>query len=199
MKIQNLLLIFTHIVSILSLGILFNFVVEIYDPTYPNVVHKTLYIERNFNQDEVAMITNAAIAWTQATHHIAEINVVTLPTSEKMDLINGIVVLKETSDFPEIIVLDGANENSTVGYCNKHGVIPYIALVSDRLKDDDDEFQTVIIHELGHALGLQHTHGIAGMNSVMYPNVLVSADHITSLDLEQFCSLYHCDANKLKN
>lgn len=196
MKIQHRVLILTQILILIPLAFLFSYASSIYVKTYPNYVHKTLYVERNFNEEEVAIITKAAISWTESTHHIAEIDVVTLPTKEKIDLVNGIIMLKENADYPEIIILDGFNGDSTVGYCNRRASIPYIAIVSDRI-EDPDEYQAVVMHEVGHALGLEHQTGIEGMDTLMYPSVNIGSYTITKKDLKQFCSLYHCDVTKL--
>lgn len=50
-------------------------------------------------------------------------------------------------------------------------------------------FYKVILHELGHVLGMKH---IAGVDNVMNPNVYDMTDCITELDSEQLCLIYGC-------
>lgn len=55
---------------------------------------------------------------------------------------------------------------------------------------DRESFRLITIHEIGHALGLDHD--IPG--TVMVYGVDKSPDHITCRDVEQFCEVNDCDA-----
>lgn len=61
---------------------------------------------------------------------------------------------------------------------------------------DPDNFRKVMLHELGHAFNLRflnndiHYHG--PYQSVMYPSIERSSEHLSCPELEAFCSAYNC-------
>jgi hypothetical protein len=160
-------------------------------------VHTTIYVDRNFNDVEQEYIIEAAMEWTQATNHVAEFDVVQLPTREKIDVEHALIMIKVSADYPDIMIMDNIKKTTTLGYYDGKNALPYIALVSDRL--DGFNYKEVVLHELGHSLGLEHVDGEEGMLTLMYPYVDLGSDVITDKDLEQFCKLYHCDVKKLKH
>jgi len=70
-----------------------------------------------------------------------------------------------------------------------------IVIVPDRM-DDELEYRSTVMHELGHALGLDHRNSIF---TLMYPSSDFGAYTITYEDLSQFCEIYYCDPKKLIN
>jgi hypothetical protein len=199
MRLLRLAHLFTRLSVIVAIVILYNFAVDMFQPekVYPDHVHKTLFIDRNFDEDEVAFITQAAIEWTESTNHIVEFDVVVLPNKTEIIQRDDIVIIKVNPDYPDILVLDSMNGNNTLGLFNNRGLITTIEIVSDRITNDD--YTGVVLHELGHALGLEHNKGIDGIGTLMYPTVQLGANYITQDDLKNFCKLYHCDAEKLQH
>jgi predicted Zn-dependent protease len=114
-----------------------------------------------------------------------------------MQAADAIVIFNVTPDFPDIIILDSIKNYSTLGYYNSRG-LDYIALVDARISEAN--YNAVVMHELGHALGLEHPdlddHPEIGIGTLMYSMIDAGSNHITKDDLKQFCKLYHCDSSK---
>ncbi len=197
MHLQKRIFLWTQAIILVGLCFFFNYATHYNTGTkhYGNYVHKTIYIDRSFNEQEVVDITQAAISWSIVTNHIADLDVERLPTNAGLDVRGAVVVLKVSPDYPEVILLDGFNDKSTLGYFSDHGAIPYIALISSRI--DRDDFRAVALHEMGHALGLRHLTGANNMGTLMYPIITFGSDEITYKDLKQFCKLYHCNVDSL--
>jgi predicted Zn-dependent protease len=83
------------------------------------------------------------------------------------------------------------NGNGTIGYYDDRDIVPAILIVSDRL-DDKDEYRAVVMHELGHALDLQHMNGADGIGALMSPSMSTGSFHITDKDVAQYCKIHHC-------
>ena len=158
-------------------------------PTYDFIhhTHRILYVERRFSNEEFAIISSAAEEWNQKTNHIIQFDVVRLPTNEKIDIINGIFIIKYNEDNPYIIPIDGLNDSSTLGFYTTENSINEIGLIPDRFSFRT--YKPVILHELGHSLGLQHNEDIG---TLMYPYMDLAADDITEEDLKNFCVIYQC-------
>lgn len=167
--------------------------------THTLPIHKTLYIERNVYNDELFHIIDAAIEWNQATDGQVVFDIKRMPRMH-ISPSDSVIFFNVTPDYPDIIILDNSRKRnlSTLGYFNGDRVLPYIALVDERISDDD--YTGVVLHELGHFLGLEHPdsdeHPEIGIGTLMYSNVDAGSLHITQGDLKQFCELYHCDASK---
>lgn len=162
--------------------------------SYPAHYHKTLYLDRNMSQYELEQIVAATIEWHEATGGIVTFDVKRLPQPDIIPA-NAILMLHVTPDFPDIIILDNLNQNSTLGLYTHESSIYYIALVADRLTEDD--YKSVVLHELGHAVGLEHNEGENGVGTLMYPSIEKGADRITYTDIKKFCKLYRCNPAEL--
>jgi predicted Zn-dependent protease len=173
-------------------------------PTYPTKdetshIHRTIYIDRRFNIEEAQTIQEAAIRWTEATNHIAEIDTVLMPAEIKeADHSLSIIILDASPDLPPVISMDAAQHTLTVGiYSSQSMNYPTILIVNDRITNSNT-FQKVVMHEIGHSLGLPHLEGKDGLYTLMYPTTSWMADGITSKDLIAFCDIYQCDATALQ-
>lgn len=156
----------------------------------PTHFHKTLYLDPSFSPQEKAIIAEVAKEWTENTNHIAEFDIAQLP-SNKVDLVNGILVLRVSHRYPEIVLLNALlpEGNEMLGLFNNRKIVPRLELIMDRTGDDTD---VVALHELGHAVGLGHNEKPF---TLMYPMIEMGSNHITDEDLEEFCKLYRCQLN----
>lgn len=157
-------------------------------------VHKTLYLAGNIYGEQTSEIASAVIEWNTATHGQVVFDIVPITdTTEIKD--PALVIINVPIDDPRIMVLDRANSHSTMGYFADDQV-PYIALVKDRMEEGD--MAPVVLHELGHALGLQHPNSAAhpydGVGSLMFASMSGGSHHITNQDMAQFCKLYGCNS-----
>jgi len=199
MRMLRLSSILTPIISIIIIILIYINSVKVFQPekVYPERVHKTLFLDRYLNPDEIAFITHAALEWSAATKNIVTFDVVTLPQEKVVISDNDIMIMNISPDHPLVLILDDNSNYSTLGYYDESFPVPIIYLVSDRIKNKD--YVMVVLHELGHALGLDHNENIWEVGTLMYPNIVLCSKHITLYDLKKFCKLYRCDVNKLKN
>ena len=156
--------------------------------------HKILYIDPNFSEEEIVTIKMAAEEWEEKTNHIVSFTVVKLP-QRHVDFTNGILVHRVNEYDPDVFFLDRLKKGTVCGYHDNEEVIETIKIVAKRLTNKN--YEEVVLHELGHALGLPHNHGVEGIGTLMYPTLEWGANHITNTDLKNFCVIYHCDASKL--
>ena len=186
----------TLFVSLAMVCFVYHFYTTVMHPVviYPDKVNKILYLDEAFNQEEVELIGEAAEEWSLSTDGIVTYTIRQFPV-EKVDYVNGIVIMKVNHYYPDVMEIDLALSQYTLGYCNSNGRIKHIGLVYDRL--EDETFKPVVLHELGHSLGLKHNEDEDGVGTLMYPSIDKGAPYITDKDLTHFCALYHCDASKL--
>lgn len=168
---------------------------------YPTHVHKTLYVDRYLDDDAFEQISYAAIRWSIATNHIIDYDVVRMPIYDHKEIANpedSIVIILVSPENPDIIQSDTENQDSTLAvYKDRCTSLPVIELVIERIYDPQT-LQAVLMHEMGHSVGLKHNEGVDGIGTLMYPNITEGADIITQTDRENFCKLYQCDPTELQ-
>lgn len=162
-------------------------------------VHETLYLDYKFTETEKEYIMSAAYEWQEATDHLVTFDIEMLPSNRVLDFDNGILIKKVDSTDPDIIAIDSTNSDadSALGFYNGDHPIPHIKLCASRISPEI--YKTVVMHELGHFLGLSHAKGIDGIQTLMYPSVNLGSDRITREDLISFCKIHGCNAKKLSN
>jgi hypothetical protein len=165
--------------------------------TFSLPAEQTLYLDTSLSDDEAITVIGAALEWQTATRGLVHYNIVKLPITKDTIDENVIIVFSVSPYFPEILSLDKESSKTHLGYYDSHGDTPYIVLVSERLTPDN--YKSVILHELGHALGLKHNNGDEGMGTLMYPDIELGSKSITNTDLDNFCKLYGCNSTGLYN
>lgn len=193
------LLLWSMMFSVLMLCI----VSEIVSPTVKqqwNVhtlpVHKTLYLARSIYNEEAYHVIEAAIEWNETTNGEVVFDIKWMPQHD-IDMSDAIIVLNVEEDSPDIIMLDSYNavhRYETMAYFDDRQKLKSISLVDGRILDA--QYAPIMLHELGHSLGLEHIKGDEGIGTLMSEVMDNGSDHITNKDFVQFCQIYHCDASK---
>lgn len=170
-------------------------------PEYPEYVYKTLYIDKEFDQEEVGYIMAAATEWSKATENRVNYNIVVMSSNTKINIDNALIINKVTSTYADVIILDyffnlnmpkeSVIKIKALGYYYESKILPSIILVADRL--DDFNYKAVVMHELGHSLGLEHDNSEEAMyNSIMYPSAEGQSTDITVIDFIAYCKIHNC-------
>jgi hypothetical protein len=158
---------------------------------YLTSVHKNLYVDRHCSDKQFELIKEAAHDWSVATHNIATFTVAKMPTAVIVDPQETIIINLVSEDSPDILALDLSNPKSQfLGLYNNRGFISEIELVGNRLEIDD--FKGIVLHEMGHSLGLKHNEAPEGMFTLMFSTANFGSDTITPTDVHNFCKIYHC-------
>jgi hypothetical protein len=160
-------------------------------------IEKVIYIDRKFNPQQKNLIHIAATEWQNKTKGIVKFTIATLPVST-LNVDNSVVINCVSPDDPEIIFVDAiaGGTSQHLGLTNMSAIIPNVKIVDSRITSSHT-FKSVILHELGHVIGLKHNEGTHGLNSVMFSSADFGSDSITSVDLENFCTVYQCNYKEL--
>lgn len=196
---MKFLLLFTNFLSVALLVVASQLSNLIIDPPreYPNHIHRTLFLDREFSEEEAETITIAALEWTEATNYVLDLSIVKLPNQNELIGKDDILITSVSPDSPDIMVSEFKSGHVLLGLYSRKDELDSIQLVSSRITEK--QYKAVVLHELGHAFGMDHIEGLDGIDTLMCPFIEFGSGHITHTDLVNFCKLYHCDASKLKN
>jgi hypothetical protein len=176
---------------------------KIEEPSYHLIggkaTHRTLYISEKFTQNQRQAIKEEALVWQNKTNAIVtfdfeklEGNYLKATNNPKDSLVIQMLPIEDLfvqeqdlnarkKSGNDLTIILGAYD------IGKHPV-PTIIIVDERIKTESG-FKNVALHEIGHALELDHD---SNEEAIMYKDVGDWAKTVTLVDLAAFCKLHSC-------
>lgn len=167
----------------------------------PSSSNKILFVDSRFEEKEREMIQESVNEWQSTTKGLATFRIIwdfdvenEYPSVRGMS--NVLIAYKANSKEPVFVEMEESGKvNQTLGLYHYRDHVPTISIVHDRLEFTmRDYYRGVIIHELGHSMGLPHFNI---KNTIMYPSMDESSYHLTKDDLELFCDYYGCNVDQM--
>lgn len=162
------------------------------------ISHFDVYISNRFDANDVKLINEATQEWEEKTNHLIIYHIYyNFDISHSSDIqykSHSLVFIKLSKYDATMPQIDKTYGGKVLGLFDGTGMVPKVFLIPDRLLGANYE-RSVILHELGHFLGLSHSET---EDTLMYPSQDHSSKHITKDDLQAFCKIWNCPVNVLK-
>lgn len=146
---------------------------------------------KGFSLKEKGWILEALAEWQEGTGGIIAFHAIDWDTDHLIDhsdpyTCQTINIIKIESDNQSIKTLDKQYDNVTLlAYACADKTYSMVVMIIDRIQDK--YFKILVMHEIGHRLGLGHTED---KSSVMHQYVTSMTDKVTDLDL--WMLIYEC-------
>lgn len=190
------ILIFATIILLVLLPIKQNYSIRKYI-LGPTEVHKTIYVSNDFGLDDMTLIEEAASEWKLETNGIVSFTIIYGFDGALYNSLNNksdsMVMTRAMIDDFIINHLDKNVHSMVLGYFLTEFGVQNILLVPGRMLGDS-YYRAVIIHEMGHSIGLPH---MDEDDTIMAPSMDRSAYHLSKKDMDWMCRVYYCDSEKL--
>jgi len=166
----------------------------------PQTFTRAVFIDQDFTSAETEDIQRSLQEWETATHNAIHFEIV--PSfNHNFDAIlalhqKSLIILNYPANTPMVKNADRAIQEEfndptlwINAYYDGDQPTPTIYVVSERILGQE-AFISVVEHEIGHSLGLEHN---MKEGTLMYPIQDKSARHITPDDVRAFCKLHWCN------
>lgn len=145
-----------------------------------------VYVDGNFADNEQTLIQQAVTKWETSTDSFIKFSY-----TKQWDRQDDLITISP-STYPALTTLVDEKQGDKIvdgvlGLTTYEGQSSVI-MIAEELRNQVT-FREVAEHELGHALGLQHT----GKNTVMYHSVDGAAKEVVCADVEQLCDIWDCN------
>jgi predicted Zn-dependent protease len=141
--------------------------------------HYDVYIDPAFKEEQQQSINNALLEWQFDTNQTVTFTVV----NQKVSYNPIIVIMASDKEY-----FRKHHHSTTVGVANFRGIDTNIFIDVNQNKRN---FHQISLHELGHALGLEHD----DRHTVMYEWTDGASSYLTCKDMKAFCKEWNCDAD----
>lgn len=163
----------------------------------PTSVHKTIYVSSTFNDEDFTLIVEAASEWQKETNGLVYFEIKRGFNFDLYQSLNGddssMVMITAPVNDPLLDALDNRIGGPVLGYFLTEFPTQIILVVPDRMIGVE-YYRAVMIHEMGHSIGLGH---INIDNTIMVSSMDRGSYHLSKTDIELFCRAYYCNSKKL--
>jgi hypothetical protein len=158
--------------------------------TVSPAVVKQIYFDKDLDKSIIYEICISLDEWEFTTKdevYFSEKRIISYDEYTQISSDNSIF-FRELNSTDELTLSMNALKNNTLAfyYNGKH---KQIVFVKDSLDEQETDIHPIILHELGHSLGLNHD---LKYNTIMYRSISHISNGITQDDVDQFCDVNRC-------
>lgn len=166
-------------------------------PVHSEVNTFNIFISNSFTVLQKKLITDAINEWSRATNPVFVFNIKYTNVSNE---VLQVYPFNQENSYNTIFIMlapaSWAPSNESAGYFTARYGTNYIGMIDRDIELVNEKLYTnVVIHEIGHVLGLEHLD--IDHKTIMTSFGNKSSGCITKIDLKYLCKVWCCDYTKL--